>query len=165
MSNRPELTPFTFADTGVKVLIRKVSPMLMNELRKAFPPPVPPVQTVEVDGEMVATPNPAHPDYQAALAAYNQDMEVKGRRLLVKRGIEWLDADQEKEALEQVTELRKSWVEDYGVELDEPSDKVVYVWFIAAGTDKGIEEVTSAIISRSQPTADEVALAKTSFRG
>ena len=37
---------------------------------------------------------------------------------------------------------------------------------LQAGDDKKIvEEVTQAILTRSQPTADEVALAKGSFRG
>ena len=97
------------------------------------------------------------------MAAYNQEMEVKMRRLLIKRGVEYLP-DQEADALTQVDELRKSWMEDYGQPLDEPSDKVVYIWFIAAGTDKGIEEITSAILSRSQPSQEDVELAKASFR-
>lgn len=164
MSNFPELKLFTFTDTGIKILIRKVSPMLGNELRKAFPPPKPPIQEVEVDGEKVRESNPAHPDYVAAMNAYNQEMEVRMRRLLIKRGVEYLP-DQEAEALTQVDELRKSWMEDYGQPLDEPSDKVVYIWFIAAGTDKGIEEITSAILSRSQPSQEDVNIAKDSFRG
>ena len=163
MSNFPELKPFTFTDTGIKVLIRKVSPMLGNELRKAFPQPQPPMQEVEVDGEKVREPNPSHPDYVAAMAAYNQEMEVRMRRLLIKRGVEYMP-DQEADALTQVDELRKSWMEDYDQPLDEPSDKVVYIWFIAAGTDKGIEEITSAILSRSQPSQEDVELAKASFR-
>lgn len=164
MSNTPELKPFTCVDTGIVILIRKVSPMLGNELRKAFPPPTPPVQQVEIDGQMVDEPNPAHPDYQKALNDYNQETEVRMRRLLIKRGIEFVDDIQAKEASKQVEELRKSWKEDFGKELDESNDKVAFVWFIAAGTDKGIEEITQAIMTRSQPSQEDVELARVAFR-
>ncbi len=161
----PELKPFAFTDTGITVLIRKVSPMLANELRKTFPPPEPPLQEVEMDGQKITEPNPAHPEYQRALSQYNQDMEKRMRRLLIKRGVAFPDDVTEKEAIAQVAALREEWRQMYDQELDETDDKVAFVWFIAAGTDKGIEELTAAIMSRSQPTRDEVEAAKASFPG
>ena len=157
-----KLYPYTFKDTGVHVLIRKVSPLLVVELQKAFPPPVPPRQMVEVGGKMVEESNPSHPDYQEALTRYSSDFELRVRRLLIARGVvipgentTWKD---------EVRELKDFWLETYGKEL-EGDDKLIYIAHIAIGTDADMTELISAIVQRSQPSEEAVTAAKDSFPG
>jgi hypothetical protein len=157
-----ELTAFTFHDTGVKVLIKKVSPLLVVELQKAFPPPAPPQQEVEIGGEIVIESNPAHPDYVATMNEYNREFEMRVRRLLIKRGVEI--PGENKEWQEEVAELREFWREEYAKEL-EGDDKMLYISYIAVGTDGDLTDLLGAIMQRSQPTEAAVAAAKASFPG
>lgn len=157
-----KLWPFEFRDTGVTVYIRKVSPMLVVELQKAFPPPVPPRQRVEIGGEFVEEPNPAHPDYLDAMKAYNVEFEQRVRKLLINRGViipevntTWKD---------EVAELRQFWLDTYGKEL-EGDDKSLYISYLAVGTDADLTDLLTAIMQRSQPTEAEVSAAKASFQG
>lgn len=158
-----KLYPFVFADTGIQVNIRKVSPMLVVELQKAFPPPTPPRQRVQIgdSDDYTEEPNPAHPDYLLAMGKYNQELEMKVRQLLIKRGVvldltsDWKD---------QVDELRQFWLDTYGKEL-EGDDKVLYISYIAVGTDSDLSDLLAAIMQRSQPTEEAVETAKSTFQG
>ena len=157
-----ELTAFTFKDTGVKVLIKKVSPLLVVELQKAFPPPAPPRQRVQIGDEWAEEPNPAHPDYTEAMAKYSQEMEMRVRMLLINRGVVIPDDNGDWKA--EVAELREFWQVNYGKELA-GDDKTVYISNIAVGTDMDLGDLLTAIMQRSQPTEEAVAAAKSSFPG
>ena len=157
-----ELTAFTFKDTGVKVQIKKVSPLLVVELQKAFPPPTPPRQRVQIGDEWTEEPNPAHPDYTEAMGRYSQEMEMRVRRLLINRGVVIPEDGNDWKA--EVTELRAFWLDTYGKEL-EGDDKTVYISNIAVGTDQDLSDLLTAIMQRGQPTEEVVAAAKASFPG
>jgi hypothetical protein len=160
MSKLPgELTPYTFKDTGISIKIRKVNPLLVNELDKAFPAPKPPMQEVDYgDGNKVMEANEAHPDYIQALSDYRNARMDRYKKLLVKRGVEC------KVDLEAVEELKKTWKEDYGCDM-EGTDKEIYIFYICAGTQEDMDELMDAILKRSQPTKEAVELAKVSFPG
>jgi hypothetical protein len=160
MSKFPgELTPFTFKDTGISVKIRKVSPLLINELYKLYPAPKPPLQEVDYgDGKKVMEPNEAHPDHVQALADHNVQIYEQMKKLLVKRGVV---CEVDKEA---VDELRQFWNEEYGKEL-EGTDLEVYVFYICAGSDVDIDDLMTVITRRSQPTKEAKELAKITFPG
>lgn len=167
MGKTSELTPHTFKDTGISIKIRKVSPMLIMEVQKAFPPPKPPMQEVvygdpgEPGAKTVKEPNEAHPDYLVAIDEYNLELEVKVRQLMFKRGVRInLDDDQKQE----VKELRADWKEMFDVELS-GNDKYVYISYIAIGTDSDMEELQEVIMRRSQPTEAAVAESKAGFQG
>lgn len=157
-----KLYPFTFKDTGVEVFIRKVSPMLVVELQKAFPPPAPPRQKVEIGGEMVEETNPADPDFADAVKAYNTEFEQKVRRLLITRGVVFPEGNTTWR--DEVKELRKFWLDTYEKEL-EGDDKTVFISYLAVGTDADLSDLLTAIMQRSQPTEGEVSAAKASFPG
>jgi hypothetical protein len=161
---KEKLYPFMFEDTGIKVNIRKVSPMLVVELQKAFPPPAPPRQRVRIgeSDEYSEEPNPAHPDYLIALGQYNQELEQRVRKLLIQRGVVippeldgWKD---------EVKELREWWLEAYGKEL-EGDDKTIYISYIAVGTDSDLADLLAVIMQRSQPTEEAINIAKDTFPG
>jgi hypothetical protein len=160
MSTFPgELTPFKFQDTGISVKIRKVSPLLINELYKLYPAPKPPLQEVDYgDGKKVQEVNEAHPDYVQALADHNTQIYEQLKKLLVKRGVV---CEVDKDA---VDELRQFWQDEYGNHL-EGTDLEIYVLYICAGSDADINELMDAITRRSQPTQEAKELAKVSFPG
>lgn len=164
MTNKPaELIPFTFKDTGVTVLIRKVSPLLAMELQRSFPPPPPPMNKVDFgDGVIREEPNEADPAYLKKLSEYNQEFELKIRRMLIKRGVV-LEITEEMKV--QIEELREFWHDEYGIDFPESDDKLAYVWYIAIGTDQDLRELLDAIMRRSQPTQEAEELARKTFQG
>ena len=158
-----ELIPYTFKDTGRTVMIRKISPYLINELRKVYPPPEPPMQEVDYDGEKIVEPNPAHPDYPKMMADYNTMIEQKMRRLIIKRGVV---VNFTPEIEQEIEELREFWAsETEGHQIEETDDAVFYVTYLCFGSDTDTEELIDAIMRRSQPTREDVELTKAAFRG
>lgn len=154
-----ELTPFTFPDTGINVLIRKTSPLLLMELRKQFPEPKPPKQTVMINDKPVEEENPSHPAYLAALEAYRLEFEQIMRRVLIRRAVTLkMTADVKAE----VQRLKDEFKEDTGHELV-GTDEFIYISYIAIGTDEDMEDLIEVITKRSQPTGPAVEAAKDSF--
>lgn len=151
MSRKPE--QHMFKDTGITVGIRRVSPLLMLKLRERYPAPKPPMQEVDYgDGKKRLEPNPAHPDYIASMAAYDEDMERRARDLLIRRGVvvEW--TDEQKAELEEV---KAWWLASYGEELS-GDDVVNYVSYVAIGSDSDLVDLVDALVKRSQPTEEAV---------
>lgn len=165
MPSQNELTPFTFKDTGITVQIRKVSPLLIMEVQKAMPVPKPPMQEVvygdpgDPGAKTVKEPNEAHPDYLADIDAYNMELEMKVRKFMIMRGVVIHLSDDQKQ---DVKELREEWKEEFGVELS-GNDKLLYISYIAIGTDSDMEEMMDVIMRRSQPTEAAMSEVKAGF--
>ena len=167
MPSQNELTPHTFKDTGITVMIRKVSPLLIMDIQKEMPPPKPPMQEVvygnpdDPGAKRVQEPNEAHPDYLAAIDKYNLDLEEKIRRFMVKRGVIFTLTPEQKE---EIKELREDWKEEFDKDISMP-DKLLYISYIAIGTDSDMEELMDVIMRRSQPTEAVMSDVKASFPG
>lgn len=161
MTKQNELTPFTFEDTGKVVLTRKVSPLLMYELRQQFPPPEPPMQKVSFGETEEEEPNPAHPNYVAAMNKYNGEFKERAMRLIIKRGavLNWTD-----EMRQELEELRSFWRDEYSAELPK-DDTMAYIQYICVGSPQDLEDFTNYITTRSQPTEAAVAEAQKFRRG
>lgn len=155
-----ELTPFIFKDTGIAVQIRKVSPLLIMDMRQNFPEPKPPTQEVEINGKKVIEENRAHPDFRAAMETYSLEFENRMRRFLIRRGVSVHITD---EIRAQIAQLKADYLEDTGSEL-KGSDEYIYISYIAIGTDADMEELIERITQRSQPTPEEVELGKVMFQ-
>jgi hypothetical protein len=157
------LKPYTIQDTGVTILIKKVSPLLSGKLRRQYPPPKPPMQEVNYgtkeDPKIKMEPNPAHPDHAQALSDYEAEMSERMQVLLFKRGVVIELTDEMKE---EVAELRAFWKEETNEEM-EGDDKSIYLANIALGTQEDIEELLNAILRRTQPTEEAINEAKDSF--
>lgn len=157
-----ELMPYVVKDTGITLMIKKVSPFLAAEIRRAFPEPRPPAQEVDYgDGRKVMEENPAHPDHLQALRKYNEEFELKMRKLIIQRGVAVEVTDEIKR---EVSELREYMKTEQGIDLP-ADDKMVYVCNIAIGTEEDVADLINAITKRSHPTEAEVALQAQSFRG
>jgi len=167
MPSQNELNPHTFKDTGITVQIRKVSPLLIIEVQKAMPVPKPPMQEVvygdpnDPGAKKVQEPNETHPDYMADIEKYNTDLEEKVRKFMISRGVVITLSDEQKE---EVKELREEWKEEFDVEL-RGNDKLLYISFIAIGTDSDMEELMDVIMRRSQPTEAVMSDVKAGFQG
>lgn len=165
MSKRtaPQMTEFTFPDTGISVKVRKISPFLAADLAEAFPAPKPPEQEVDYGGEKgrVMEPNLSDPNYQYALRAYQQEITMKLQRVMIQRAIKPVDEDWE----EDVAEYRAYIQESTGKPLSEESDLLVYVLRVCVGSQEDLQDLINVITRRSQPTPEGVQAAKNSFRG
>lgn len=156
------LTEHVFKDTGIKVKIRKASPMLGADVRASIPVPKPPMNEVDY-GEprgKVLEENKADPAYQQALLDYEYKVYRVWRRALllhsvIVEGEEWR---------QEVQKYRDFIQEQTGAPLDEPEDLVVYVLRICVGSEEDLQELIDAITRRSQPTQEAIDQAKESFR-
>jgi hypothetical protein len=152
-------TSVTLPDSGVTLQIKRISPMLLVDLRKQLkrgtPKPMPPLQEVLLGDEKVLQPNDAHPDYLAALQDYNADIGQRYIEAIIQLGVECeIDAG-------AVGALRES---DLGEFLPK-NDKVVYVSRIAASSERDLMALQNAILGRAQPTEAAVGEAAEGFRG
>jgi hypothetical protein len=165
MSYEPKLRDFTFADSGIKVQIRKVSPNLMRELEKAFPPPKPPVERVNYgtadEPEWREEENPLNDAYRSTMDEYNTKMEDRIQALLIKRGVVM---DMTEDVKASVDELRQQWREDFNADLPE-DDKLVFIKYIAAGTIEDLTDLIMAIMRRSQPLEEDIQAEEAAFQG
>lgn len=152
---------FTFKDTGVTVMIRKVSPLLAFELRKRNPAPKPPKNKVELDGKTVYEENLADPDYEKAQAEYEQRIEELTRRLIIRRGVVHTLTESQKA---EVDELKAYWLDETG-EVLVGSDLDIFISYVAIGTDSDLGDLIDEILKRSQPTEGEVKEVLNSFPG
>lgn len=156
-----EITQFKFAN-GTVVGIRKVSPFLAIELQKAFPPPEPPMQTVNYGEGDIKEANSASPEYAKALADYATEREHRLRKMIIKRGVVMEITDEIKEEL---SELRAFWKEDNSVDLPTDGDKCDYIIYIAVTQASDLERLVNTILGQGQPTEEGVQAAVESFPG
>lgn len=157
-----EITQHTIKDTGIEVGIRRISPLLIVELRKSIKEPEPPMQEVDFgDGKKVLEPNLASPEYEKDKERYDSEFEEKMKRLVFSRGVV-LNMDEER--LAELRELREFWKNEYNLELTSlGSDKLDYISYIAVGTGDDLNELFNAIMKRSQATDREIENARKSF--
>lgn len=149
----------TLKDSGITVKIRKVSPLLFLELRKQNPAPKPPRNKVtDLNGKEAWEENSANPEYLEAVAEYNEHLESLMSALMFKRGVE---VPVDKEAVE---ELKQFWRDNFGKEL-EGEDRDIYLRYIAIQSTDDFDAVYSAIMEKSQPTAEDLNSAQQTFRG
>ena len=157
-----KLVPFVFPSSGVSVMIRKVSPLLALEVQRSIPRPKPPTEKVILSsGEESLEPNWSHPDYETALQEYNLEVEEKTKKLLINRGVDLVLTEELKK---EVKELRKYMKDEFGTDIA-LNDKEVYISYIAVESAKDFEALIGAVLGSSQPTEEEVAVAKESFQG
>ena len=157
----PALMTHTFADTGMTVGIRKLSPLLRDDidiaLRREFPEPAPPVVDTELGPEVNAADETYLKRRAEWMVAHVERRSERMLRVAIKRGIEVeVDAD-------AVAALRADMAEQ-GVTLDD-DDKFVYVSRICIGSTEDLQELYDALTRRSMPTRQAVEAHKATFPG
>lgn len=164
----PTLQLFTFPDTGITVQLHKVSPLLRDDidamLRRQFPPPDPPLNTVPSgfgDGAPRQEPNEADPNYQMALARWRiEHINRTGDKLMELAIRSYIVCDVDHEA---VARLRAS-MQALGVELD-PDDAYVYISRICIGTPDDQRDLSTALFTRAAALREAAQAHKDTFPG
>jgi hypothetical protein len=160
----PELPTFTFSGSGITVHLRKVAPLLLAQVKKSIPAPVPPMNTVNFGDGPVQQANPADPDYQQALVDHEQRVNEKIMEVLFSLGVDISDeGGRVAPALESVERLRMQ-MREFGVELH-PDDKLVYILNICLVDTDDIARLRDAIMRKSQPTEDAINETLQTFQG
>lgn len=147
--------------SGVRVRVKKVSPLLLDEVRRQSPPPIPPMVEVDYGEGMVQEANPADPAYMAVLDAHNIDLSTRFISVLLARGVDPVDSDDE--VRRQVEQLRRD-MQDAGMDLPDWSDKMIFLKFIAFLDKNDIQVLLQEIQGMSQPTEEAVQATMESFR-
>ena len=146
-------------DTGIRVMVRKVSQMLIKEAVKDFIPPQAPMNKVIIDSKEELESNTADPAYQAAMREYNLKVIEAGNAVLIKWGVVYTLTEEDRA---QVKELKETWLEDHDKPL-EGSDKFIFVNYIAVGSQEDYIELRDAITRRTQATPEATQEALGSF--
>ena len=153
----PQKPQFTFSG-GITVTLERVGPMVAAPVRKAFPPPQPPLAP-GVGGAL--EPNPADPDYLRAIEAYNQEFNFRLQDVLLLQGIgDDLVVDHE-----AVARLRRTMA-DLGAPIPETeSDRLVYIKYLVVASADDIPRFVAALAHYDTPQEDDVSAASAVFPG
>jgi len=158
--NLAKLHDYTFQDSGVKIKIRKVSPLLAMQLQNDFPPPQPPLQPVTMGDKVEMVANASSPEYVQMLNDYQREFELKLRGVILKRGVVIEMTDETKA---QIASIRADYKEVTGKELA-GSDELVYLSYIAVATSEDLTDLVQNIMKRSQPTEPVIGQTAKNFR-
>lgn len=155
----------TFADTGITVVMRKVSPFLIQEARTRMMGlrPTPPVRTVTEEGPLFGTTETMEhdPDYIAEVKRWEENLDRQVMEFQISRGIVEIKASNWQD---DVVELRETF-KSMGIGDTLPTnDMVCYITYIASGTPDDLQEFVQSLATRSQPTQGAIEAAKDSFR-
>lgn len=150
----PAHPTITLPDSGITIAVRKLSPMTMLSLdtavRRDMPPPAVPRSIVDYgDGVTEIEPNPADPDYQAALAAYEQNVRLEAGKRFTRLVATYCLVEWDSDA---VAALR-SGMAAIGSPLnaEDDTDAYIYVWQIACVSNQDITTLQNFIMGQSQP--------------
>lgn len=163
----PKLDDFTFPNSGIPVQLRKVSPLLRDDVdaavRRQHPPPDPPMQVVDTGFGDGATPQPniADPAYRAAVLEWQTAHWGRVAEALMRLAVaRYIEVDVDAEA---VAQLRVDMAA-LGVELD-ADDKYVYITRICIGSRADERDLSDALFTRQEQLREAVDSHKATFRG
>jgi hypothetical protein len=144
---------------GITVVIKPIAPFLLNDARKKIAKPKPPVQKIPTyDGTgFIEESNPAHPDYQAALQNYHEELGLFMGEVMMRLGVE---AEVDHDAVKQ---LREQWAKLNIGELDS-DDAYCYIRYCLIETQEDFQNLIEAVTSRNNPTEKAVADAIETFQ-
>lgn len=146
MSGR--LLPFKFPTSGYEIAIKPVSPILITQLRRAFPQPEAPLESIErPDGSKIEERNPHADSHRAAMDTWALDFADRTRRMYVQLGVVKRLTDAERAEVTQVREVMAA----QGVTLED-DDRVVWVSYVAIQSNEDFTALMTAIQSLSRPT-------------
>lgn len=163
----PALPEVTLHDSGYTVQIRSIGPTTLEALgqavRKSLPgKPEPPLNTViGLDGKETQEPNPADPAYEAALVAYEGQVQAKvGARLmeLMRTYAVVYEVD-----AETLTPFRTAMAA-VGVEIELDDREAWWKHFIL-NSQADAQQLVSAVLRQSGPTEEAIQEKVASFPG
>lgn len=152
----PPPIPTVTTSTGVTLPIARYSPLLILDLMRAFPPPAPPLAP-GVGGEL--EPNPADPDHQRALAAHQQELQLRINDALLDFGIgDDVAIDPARLARARAKAAR------HGMQTT-GDDRLDYIRLVAIGGPGDLQLILTAIRTYTSPSEEAIGAAEAAFRG
>jgi hypothetical protein len=153
----PALPSITLKNSGIDVKIRSLGPWTLDTIStaaaKEHPRPTPQLNTViGLDGKEQQEPNEADPAYQAALAAWGDEVQADTMRRLfriLQAGGVVYEPD-----LDAVADFRAMMAVG-GVTLPD-DDREVFFYHLMLGNKEDSEQLINAVMHRSQPTEEAV---------
>lgn len=139
---------FKFPTTGIEIKVRKVSQQVMSDVASSLPTPRPPMQEVELDGVKKLEPNPAHPDYLAALQAHQMELLQLTNRLLVQLGVDYRLTPEDESELETVLSVMR----ENGVTPTGKTKLEQWVYYVAVVKAEDLSALVEEVLSLGQPT-------------
>lgn len=164
----PPLPAFTFPDSGITIHVPRLSPntqaLIAEQVQREMPPrPEPPIQAVEgLDGKLHDEPNPANPEYLAALREWVQsaNIEIGGRfrQLIMRRLVVEVDGA-------AVAQLREDMAAIGSPLPDDADDRQLYLDHICISSAIDFEALMAFVQRRAGPTEAATAEHRAAFRG
>jgi hypothetical protein len=155
MRTVPPKPLFTFSD-GTTVTLERVGPLIAAEIQSEHPAPQPPLAP-GVDGAL--EPNPADPDYAAALEQHATTINLLITDAYLDLGVSD-DIAVDEAAVARVRRYQAS----RGKDISHLTDKVVYLKYILMRSEADIGELLLAIVSYDRPTEGAISAAEAAFR-
>ncbi len=169
----PPLPQFTFPDSGVTVGLRRFAPDTQDQITRALmrkhpAPPVPMTEGMEgPDGTPEMEPNPADPDYQQAVIAYMQRINLEASTKMFELAMRRIEVEVDRAAVERYKEDMAAigtplpdTLED-GTPLD---DRTIYIRHICISSAYDLTAMLAYLQRRSLPTEAAVQEYLESFR-
>lgn len=147
--------------SGITVMIPKIAvSSLMLDLVRAYPKPQPPTQVVVVGGRETIETNYAHPGYEKAVRAWEEDLQTSKASELILRMVADVNTltDSDKELVQSKRDL-------LGDLVGNQSDKMIWLRYVAIESDDDLKTLMQAVRSSGEPSPEGVAAVADGFRG
>lgn len=138
--------------SGITVAYRRILSIVLDKVRQSIPRPTPPVQQVKnPDGITYRDePNFDHPSYDGMVQQWNNEVESKFRRALIRMAVvmpSWSD-----EQREEIANQRAIW----GDVIKDEEDVVVYITYVAMHTEDDYTSFIQEVLGKTQPTSPKL---------
>lgn len=170
----PALPQFTFPDSGITVGLRRFAPDTQDQIARALmrdhpAPPVPVVEGIErADGTFETEPNPADPDYQAALVAYLNQINTETSTKMFGLAMRRIEVEVDQAAVDRYKEDMAAIGTPIPETMDDGTpwdDRTIYIRCICISSSYDLTAMLAYLQRRSLPTEAAVQEYLESFRG
>lgn len=164
----PPLPVHLFKDSGVVAKLRKIAPhtqsSLLMQLQRENPRPEPPIVQTEIGPEA----NPADPDYERRVEAWQREISQELNARLFKLAALECEVEIDHAVIAQkkahLAAIGLDWHDDERL-TDDENDRVFFITHIACATPEDMGEFYQAVTRRSQPSEEAVQAWADTFPG
>lgn len=145
----PALPQFTFPDSGITVGLRRFAPDTQDQIARAVMRERPAPSVPEVETELGTEPNPADPDYQAAVAAYLQLINTEVSTRMFDLAMRRIEVEIDQAAVDRYREDMAA----IGAPVDDSiDDRTLYIRHICISSTYDLSALLAYLTRRSLPT-------------
>lgn len=143
---------------GVEITLGRVSPMLYQDLDRALPKPVAPMNRVDLNFEGEEQPNEGDPEYLKAVNARKAELNELFMRIALDMGVTLPFSRDELIARIEAHEnrLRAFMPEGAAINLDRSAPIATYIMRVSGANFDEISGIFAIIIGKSMPTEEAI---------